>query len=114
MRRIERHAKGLGTVTRRIITQRARELAAIDGRTEEEVTSNDWTQAKKELAGIERQSANQRLDVGIESWNAPTPSSNLRRRTLRPRDDRNTETLVKEGVAEADHDRRLSARKKRK
>ena len=41
MRRIESHAKGLGTVTRAMVEQRARELAVIAGRTEDEVTASD-------------------------------------------------------------------------
>ena len=114
MRRIESHAKGLGTVTRAMVEQRARELAVIAGRTEDEVTASDRAQAKKELTGNDRQPVRERIDAGTESWNAATPSPSRRRRSLRPRDDRNTELLVKEGVAEADHDRRLAGRKRRK
>jgi hypothetical protein len=45
------HSAGMGTVTRRMVHQRAVELAVINGRSVQEVSKSDWDQAKQELTG---------------------------------------------------------------
>src|SRR5580692_4942356 len=42
---------GVGTVTRKMVRARAFELAAIDGRSAQEVSPADWERAKRELTG---------------------------------------------------------------
>lgn len=42
---------GLGAVSRRLIRERAAELALINGRPAHEINKSDWEQAKRELAG---------------------------------------------------------------
>jgi hypothetical protein len=42
---------GTGTVTRKMVLERATELALINGRSAEEVSAADWAQAKRELTG---------------------------------------------------------------
>ncbi len=43
------NSAGLGTVTRKMVRERAVELAVINGRTAQEVSKSDWQQAKREL-----------------------------------------------------------------
>lgn len=45
------NSAGLGTVTRKMVRERAVELAAINGRSTQEVSKSDWEQAKRELTG---------------------------------------------------------------
>src|SRR5207244_11868457 len=45
------NSTGIGTVTRRMLRERAAELAAINGRSRQEVSKSDWEQAKQELTG---------------------------------------------------------------
>src|SRR5580693_10736816 len=45
------NSKGIGTVTRKMVRERAVELAAINGRSAQEVSKSDWEQAKRELTG---------------------------------------------------------------
>ena len=45
------NSSGLGTVTRKLVRERAVELAVINGRSTQEVSQSDWEQAKRELAG---------------------------------------------------------------
>jgi hypothetical protein len=40
---------GIGTVTRKMVRERAVELAGINGRTPQEASKADWEQAKSEL-----------------------------------------------------------------
>jgi hypothetical protein len=42
---------GIGTVTHRMVRDRAVELAVINGRAGQEMTKSDWEQAKRELTG---------------------------------------------------------------
>ena len=48
---LTKNSAGLGTVTRRMVRERAVELAFINGRSPQEVTKADWEQAKRELTG---------------------------------------------------------------
>src|SRR5271165_4175527 len=45
------NSAGLGTVTRKMVRERAMELAAINGRAPQEASKSDWEQAKRELTG---------------------------------------------------------------
>ena len=42
---------GIGTVTRRMVFQRALELSAINGSSYHAISKADWEQAKQELTG---------------------------------------------------------------
>jgi hypothetical protein len=46
-----KNSAGIGTVTRKMVRERAVELAAINGRSAHEVSKSDWEQAKRELTG---------------------------------------------------------------
>ena len=45
------NSAGIGTVSRKMVRERAVELAIINGRSEREVSKSDWQQAKRELTG---------------------------------------------------------------
>ena len=43
------NATGIGTVTRKMVRERAAELAVINGHSAQEASKSDWEQAKREL-----------------------------------------------------------------
>ena len=45
------NSAGIGTVSRKMVRERAVELADLDERSEQEVSKSDWEQAKRELTG---------------------------------------------------------------
>ena len=45
------NSTGIGTVTRKMVRERATELALINGRSAKDVSATDWEQAKRELTG---------------------------------------------------------------
>jgi len=59
------NSAGIGTVNRKMVRERAVELAVINGRSARDVSKSDWEQAKRELTGEpdtdrKRRSLNQR------------------------------------------------------
>ena len=42
------NSEGIGTVSRKMVRERAVELAVIDGRSAQEASKSDWEQAKQE------------------------------------------------------------------
>jgi len=114
---ISANFKGIGPVTRRMVHKRAAELALIGGRATKEVQQSDYEQAKRELTGesdTDRQDA--LLDALPESkrWD-PVPGSAGHETPGAESEDMDdegrseSEQLVEQGSAEADHDRRLQA-----
>jgi hypothetical protein len=114
---------GIGTVTRKMVRERATELAAINGRSERYVSKADWEQAKRELTGqpeldpkealLEAAPESERWDPlpGSTGQIVPVPS------TDDGEDDEGTsigERLINEGVCEAEHDQMLQAAKSAK
>ena len=109
--------KGVGTVSRGMVHQRAAELALIAGRDGEGVQQADYEQAKRELTGesdIDRQDA--KLDALPESmrWN-PVPGSEGHETPGAQSEDMDeegqseSEQLVEKGSEEASHDQMLQA-----
>ncbi len=45
------YSADIGRVTRRMIRERAVELALVNGRSEQDTSKADWEQAKQELGG---------------------------------------------------------------
>ena len=58
------NSAGIGTVTRAMVRARAVELAAINGRSAQNVSKSDWEDAKSELTG---QPESQLTEVLFES-----------------------------------------------
>jgi hypothetical protein len=113
------NSAGIGTVTRRMVHQRAVELAGINGRSVQEVSKSDWEQAKRELTGepaLDQKEA--ALDSAPESdrWD-PVPGSTGHIVPAAPSADEDedgrsdNERLVDEGIAGAELDQGLQAAK---
>jgi Protein of unknown function (DUF2934) len=111
------HSAGLGTVTRKMVRERAFELAVIYGRSPQEAATSDWEQAKRELTGQSDTDPKQTvLEAAPESdrWN-PVPGSTGRKVPAAASEDEDEEgrsdheRLVEEGVAGAEHDQMLLA-----
>jgi hypothetical protein len=111
------NSAGLGTVTRKMVHQRAMELAVINGRTSGEVSESDWDQARRELTGgpdLDPKAA--ALDAAPESdrWD-PVPGSTGHIVTAAPSADEDeegrsdNERLVDEGMAGAELERSRQA-----
>jgi hypothetical protein len=108
---------GIGPVSRKMVQQRASELALIAGRPRNEIHPADYEQAKRELAGqpdIDRQ--DEALNALPESkrWD-PVPGSAGRETPGAESEDMDdegrseTEQLVEQGSEEAVHDQMLNA-----
>ena len=111
------NSAGIGTVDRKMVRQRAVELAVINGRSAQEVSKADWEQAKRELTG---RSDTDPKEAALESapeserWD-PTPGSPGHKVPAAASEDEDdegrsdNERLVEEGIAGAEHDQMLQA-----
>jgi len=106
------NAAGIGTVTRKMVRERAVELAVINGRSKQEVSKSDWEQAKRELTGepdADPKEAVLELAPESERWD-PVPGSTGSKVSVAPGEDEDEEgrsdnqRLVEEGVEGAEHD----------
>ena len=111
------NSAGIGTVTRKMVRQRAVELAVINGRSAQEVSPSDWEQAKLELTGNSGKDSNEAaLESAPESecWD-PVPGSTGGKVPVAPGEDEDAEgrsdneRLVEEGMAGAEHDQTRQA-----
>ena len=111
------NSAGIGTVTRGMVRERAVELALINGRTALEVSKSDWEQAKRELTGepdTDPKEAVLESAPESERWD-PVHGSTGHKVTVASSEDEDdegrsdSERLVEEGIAEAEHDQRLQA-----
>lgn len=115
------NSAGLGTVTRKMVRERAVELSVINGRSKQEVSKSDWEQAKRELTGkpdADPKEAILESAPESERWD-PIPGSTGSKVTVAPSEDEDEEgrsdnqRLVEEGVEGAEHDQmRQGAREK--
>ena len=111
---------GIGTVSPEMVRARAIELAVINGRSAQGMTSADWEDAKRELTG------GQELDpqlMWLESlpeekrWDPVAGSTGFQVQDSPPEDEDDEgrsmgEQLVEQGVSEAEHDQMLLASRK--
>jgi len=113
------NSNGVGTVTRKMVRERAVELAVINGRSAHQVWKSDWDQARQELTGepgLDSQAT--ALDAAPESdrWD-PVPGSTGHKVPAAPSADEDdegrsdNERLVDEGMAGAELDQSLQATK---
>jgi hypothetical protein len=111
------NSAGIGTVTRKMVRERAIELAVINGRSAQEMSKSDWEQAKRELTGEPDADPKESvLESAPESerWN-PLPGSIGHKVPVAASEDEDdegrsdNEKLVEEGVAEAEHDQSFQA-----
>jgi hypothetical protein len=111
------NSAGIGTVTRKMVRQRAVELAVINGRSTQEVSTSDWEQAQLELTGNSGKGSNEAaLESAPESerWD-PVPGSPGGKVPVAAGEDEDAEgrsdneRLVDEGMAGAEHDQTRQA-----
>jgi hypothetical protein len=114
---ITNNFSGIGAVTRDMINKRARELALISGRPDNEPTEADVEQAQRELNGEpdidSREEAIESLPES-ERWD-PVPGSPGVQSEELPMEDEDSEgrsetaQIVEGGVREAEHDQMVQA-----
>ena len=111
------NSAGIGTVTRKMVRERAIELAIINGRTAQEVSKSDREQAKRELTGepdMDPKEAVLESAPESERWD-PVPGSTGHKVPVASSDDEDdegrsdNERLVDEGIAGAEHDQTRQA-----
>src|ERR1700733_10350068 len=111
------NSAGIGTVTRKMVRERAIELAVINGRPAQEVSKSDWEQAKQELTGepdVDTKAAVLESAPESERWD-PVPGSTGHKAPVAAGEDEDdegrsdNERLVEEGVAGAEHDQMRQA-----
>ena len=116
------NSTGVGTVTHKMVRERAVELAIIDGRAAQEVSKSDWEQAKRELTGesdMDPKEAQLETAPESERWD-PVPGSTGHIVTVPSVDGEDdegrsvSERLVETGMLEAEHDQMLQAAKKQR
>ena len=111
------HGRGIGVVTKKMIRERAAEIALINGRKLHELDPTDWEQAKRELSGgsevdpdteileslSEAARAGELSDTAVEAaYESPLEDEDEEGRS-------ETAQLVDEGAQEAARDQRLVA-----
>jgi hypothetical protein len=111
------NSAGVGTVTRKMVRERAAELAVINGRSAQETSKSDREQAKRELTGEPDTDPNEAtLESAPESerWD-PVPGTDGHKVPVAASEDEDdegrsdNERLVEEGVAGAEHEQMLQA-----
>ena len=110
---------GIGTVTRKMVRERAVEIAIINGRSAQDVSKSDWEQAKRELTGepdVDPKEAILESAPESERWDS-VPGSTGHKVRVAPSEDEDdegrsdNERLVEGGIAEAELDQSLQATK---
>jgi hypothetical protein len=113
---IMENAAGIGTVTPAMVEARARELAAINGRSSDP-SDADYRQAKRELTGESEMDPQEESSESIpdsDGWD-PVPGSTGRQAAESLGEDEDAEgrsesaQMFEEGVSEAEHDQMLRA-----
>jgi hypothetical protein len=111
------NSAGIGTVTPKMVRQRAAELAVIDGRPMKDVSKSECEEARRELTGepdTDPREAALESAPESERWD-PVPGSTGHKVSVPPGDDEDdegrsdNERLVEEGIAEAEHDHMVQA-----
>jgi hypothetical protein len=106
------NSAGIGTVTRKMVRQRAIELAAINGRPVQDVSKSDLAQAQRELTGKPDMDPNEAtLEDTPESerWDSLPGSVGSKMPVAAGEDEddegrSDNERLVEEGIEGAEHD----------
>jgi len=111
--RLSDRGEGLGTVTREMVMKRAREIAEINGRSQDNVMDSDLDQAQRELEGEDGINPPPTAEESFpedKRWD-PVPGSEGQQAPTSPAPDEQTdaEKLYDEGVADAEHDQEIKA-----
>jgi hypothetical protein len=111
------HSTGVGTVTRKMVRERATELALINGRSAQDVSVADWEEAKRELTGgsdVDPKETLLEAAPESERWD-PLPGSTGHIIPVTSIDGEDNdgrsmgEKLIDKGLLEAEHDQLLQA-----
>jgi hypothetical protein len=106
--KISDHFKGMGTVTSDTVTERAREIALINGRPPNHYNQDDFMQAKRELTGDLSESDdedNEETVAGLVTWDeAPGAAGHLVERATPEDEESSAVLLAEEGLDEAEHE----------
>jgi hypothetical protein len=106
------NSAGIGTVTRKMVRERAAELAVINGRFAQDASKSESEQARRELTGepdTDPKEAILESAPESERWD-PVPGSTGRKVPVSPGEDEDeegrsdNERLVEEGIEGAEHD----------
>ena len=110
---------GIGTVTAKMVAERARELALIEGHPKSQVSLDDLEQAKRELTGGKDISPREELLESLPESKRWDPVPGSAGHEVGPTGDGDEESdadglnesaqLVEEGIREAAHDQMLNA-----
>ena len=111
--RFSDRGEGLGTVTKKMVMLRARQIAVINGRTEKAVLDSDIAEARRELQGEDEMDPTPTRAENLpedKRWD-PNPGSEGRSAPTVPASDEQSfaERLYDEGVADAEHDQEIEA-----
>ena len=101
----------LGTVTKAMVTKRAKELAVINGRNGNDFTEADYEQARRELAGFQNVEATEQENAAPDTGGWLGEAGDRGQKTpVRGAKDEQVfgEDLAKQGVSEATHDTMLA------
>ena len=113
------NSSGIGTVTRKMVRERAVELSVLKGHTAQEVSKTDWEQAKRELTGMEQPDVDPKEKAlesvpDTERWD-PVPGSSGHQAPVSASEDEDEEgrsdntRLTEEGISGAEHDQMRQA-----
>ena len=111
------NSAGIGTVTRKMVQERAAELAVINGRRAQDPLKSESEQARRELTGepdTDPKEAILQSAPECERWDS-VPGSTGRKVPVAPGEDEDeegrsdNERLVEEGVQGAEHDQMRQA-----
>lgn len=108
---ISEHFKGVGTVTREMVIERAQEMALINGRDPNHFTKDDYLEAKHELTGDTTTEGEETDFIAtLTTWDeAPGDSGHPVRKNELADEQTVAEQLVEEGVNEAEHEQMVEA-----
>jgi hypothetical protein len=103
--RISDHFKGLGTVTSDKVTERAREIALINGRAPNHFNQDDFMEAKRELTGEGDGEAEEETIAGLITWDEAPGTTGHPVEKVELEDEQSCAAqLVEEGAEEAEHE----------
>jgi hypothetical protein len=113
--KISDHFKGLGTVTRDTVVERAREIALINGRGPNHYNQDDFSEAKRELTGTEPDAggeAEEETIAGLVTWDEPPGAAGHPVEKEEPEDEQTCAAqLAEEGLEEAEHEQMVEGAK---
>ena len=110
---ISEHFKGVGTVTRDMVVERAREVALINGRDPHHYSKEDYLEAKRELTGDFSVDGEQSDPVEtMTNWDEDPEAAGHPVGRVEPADEQTlAEELVEEGISEAEHEQLVEGAK---